>query len=340
MPTRYTKLKSRQSHLVLRYHSTETLLLKFFNDIFLSIDKGFGVVVMFLDLSAAFDTVDHSILLSILESKINIKSSALEWFRSYLKDRTQQVAIQNVTSERSFLNCGVPQGSILGPVLFNIYLFTLYNIFSDCGFQSIGYADDNCAYMKFAFSFQQTTLTDLVPRCMDKLSSWMSNHFLKLNDTKTEIIIFSSQEFAEHIKIHGTMTHTGQVIRFTNSAKYLGVYLDDRLDLDSHINAICSSSYRYLRKVSSIRSFITQSQTETLIHAFVSSRLDYCNAIFVGLKKSNITKLQRIQNACVRVVCQLNRRSSVSPYLRSLHWLPVNQRIVFKNLLIIYKVYQ
>ena len=124
-------------------HSTETLLVKFLNDILVAVDKSRGVVVLLIDLSSAFDTVQHSILLKILQESIHVKGVALEWFRSFLLGRIQSVVIDGVLSDWLTVTYGVPQGSVLGPILFNIYCRHIDKVFKNCGFTSASYADDN-----------------------------------------------------------------------------------------------------------------------------------------------------------------------------------------------------
>ena len=127
-------------------HSTETLLIKVVNDILIATDKKSATVLMLLDLSAAFDTVDHNKMCSILKNEIGISGVALQWFSSFLKYRTHKVKVGNSFSEEIILEFGVPQGSVLGPVLFNIYIRSFYNCISGTGFCVKGFADDHQVY--------------------------------------------------------------------------------------------------------------------------------------------------------------------------------------------------
>ena len=135
-------------------HSTETLLVKFLNDILVGIDKNTGTVVLLTDLSAAFDTVDHRRLLNILSHELNINGKAFQWFKSFLLNRTQRVLVGTTLSDPLELSFGVPQGSVLGPVLFNIYVHSLSSVFSQSGFQNLSYADDNAGYLAFSLPLQ------------------------------------------------------------------------------------------------------------------------------------------------------------------------------------------
>lgn len=317
-----------------KHHSTESLLLHFLDEILVAVDKKLGVVVLIIDLSAAFDTVNHHILIKILSNEIGVRGTALQWFKSFLCGRMQRVKVGNGLSEPLELSFGVPQGSVLGPVLFNIYMRSISNVYSSHSFSHHGYADDNSGTRSFSSVFQYQVLLNDIPDIISELKSWMKLHFLMLNESKTEIIVF--QNNLQH-PINGTFTNSGKCIRFSSVAKYLGVYLDSSLDFVSHINHITSECYMYIRKIKSIRKYLSQHECEILVHAFISSRVDLCNALFFGLPKSTLLKLQRIQNSAVRIIYNLKKRDSVKHYLKSLHWLDIEQRIVYKTLLFVFK---
>ena len=152
-----------------RHHSCETFLLKLIDDILVTVDSKLGVVVLIIDLSAAFDTVDHTVLLHILQSKFHINGSALTWLKSFLSGRTQRVKIGDSLSSSLTILYGVPQGSILGPLLFNLYCSSLTDAFAHAGFNSMGYADDSLGLRVFpAFSKLSTLFSD-VPSCLSSI---------------------------------------------------------------------------------------------------------------------------------------------------------------------------
>ena len=321
-----------------KHHSTETLLVHFLNEIMVAVDSKSGVVVLIIDLSAAFDTVSHSLLLNILFREIGLRGNALRWFKSFLLNRSQRVKVGDTLSEPLELSFGVPQGSVLGPVLFNIYIRSIAKVFARFGFSHHGYADDNTGSNPFNSLFQYNVLLKSIPDLLSEIKEWMDNHYLKLNTLKIEIIVFGSKSFLDtELSINGTFTNSGKCIRFNDIVKYLGVNLDNTLTLTPHINSITSACYLYLRKIRSIRKYLSQKDTETLIHAFISSRLDVCNSLFFGLPKYSLLKLQRVQNAAVRTIFSLKKRESVSDHITSLHWLTVDQRVAFKILLLVFK---
>ena len=318
-------------------HSTETLLLPLVNHILLSLDSNLACILLLMDLSAAFDTVDIDLLLHILESEMGIGGTALNWFASFLRGRSQKVLIDSSISDPLEVKFGVPQGSVLGPVLFNIYIRSLYYLIEENGFGTSGYADDNNAYHSFAVHFQFDIINLQLPSLMSKIKDWMNTHFLKLNPDKTEIICFFPDNINYNHTIRGTFLG-GDCIRFSSTIKNLGFNLDRFLKMDQHVNSIVSHSYKLLGDVARNRRLLSDEDTESLVHAIVSSRLDYCNSLFYGVNKSVVDKLQKLQNAAARLISKRRKRQSVRDVLNTLHWLPVEKRIIFKILIITFKI--
>jgi hypothetical protein len=320
--------------------SCESLLLKFVNDLFVNMENKRGVVVLMCDLSAAFDTVNHHKLLSILRDNLCVSGIALHWFESFLSGRCQRVVVKNSCSPLNRLAFGVPQGSVLGPVLFNIYTQSLSKVFSECNHKSLSYADDTTGYFSFNIETQDS-INVSVNKCINDVKVWMNMHFLKLNEDKTQIIVFGNNTLHQNLTLDkiSFIDSVGKLnyLPFAEKAKYLGVHLDNRLSFNSQINSVCSSCNYYLKEISSIRSFIGKAECESLVNAFVTSRLDYCNSLYVGISKTLISKLQKVQNSAARLILQKGKRDSISLCLSQLHWLNIEKRIAFKVLTIVYK---
>ena len=323
-----------------KHHGTETLLIKLVNDLLVGLDSRSGVVLVLIDLSAAFDTVCHNKLINILSNELKIQGVALKWFKSYLKGRTQRVLIDDHLSEPLELSFGVPQGSVLGPILFNIYVSSLSNVFINSGFQTLSYADDNAGYQVFTMSSTSNVLNLSIPSLLSNVSNWMQQFFLKINEDKTKIIIFGSRFFKSNLSIDTVTTESNEIIDIVDKVKYLGAYLDDRLSMKDHINKITSHCYSNLRKIKSIRSFLTQQQCELLINATVTSRIDYSNALFFNLNWSNcLAKLSKIQSYASKIILKRGRRQGL-PFperLNVLHWLSIKKRVAYKILLLVFK---
>ena len=311
-------------------HSTESALLKVHNDIALSVDAGSPAVLVLLDLTAAFDTVDHAVLVSRLEQYVGIRGTALQWFSSYLADRTFSVMIGELCSSHASLSCGVPQGSILGPILFSLYMLPLGSIIQRHNLSFHFYADDLQLYlpMKPNGHTAFTKLTD----CITEVKQWLARNFLHLNDSKTECILFGTSSM-----LNASTTDSGSLAPFLKSqVKNLGVTFDSGLNFDKQIKSVVKTSFFQLRLLGKVKPFLSRQDLEKAIHAFISSRLDYCNALFVGLAQSSISRLQLVQNAAARFLTGTSRREHITPVLSSLHWLPVRFRIDFKLLVFVF----
>ena len=320
-----------------RHHSCETLLLKLVDDILLAVDRKFGVVVLIIDLSAAFDTVDHKLLLNILRSKYKIVGSALEWVKCFLTNRTQRVKIGKTLSDSLTVLFGVAQGSILGPLLFNLYCASICEVFQSCGFMGMGYADDNIGSRIFPAATSLSTLGVSIPNCLRQIKKWANSHFLKINSEKTQVIVFGNNHFHSSFHTHTVMSDTGSMIPISKAIKLLGFNLDAKLTLDDYISNIVSSSNWILRNIQSIRKLLDKDSAETLIHCLITSKLDACNSLFPGMSRRNFAKLQLVQNTALRVVLQLRPHAHVSPHFVDLHWLRVEERSYFKLLSMVFK---
>ena len=318
-------------------HSTETALLKVQNDILRAVDDNKSVILLLIDLSSTFDTVDHLILLSRLWHRFGIKDNALAWFDSYLKARKQFVQIEDCYSSQRCLAHGVPQGSVLGPLLYLLHTSPIVDIINLHSLQYHLYADDSQIYI----SFKTDCFADLaqakssVELCVKVIDWWMTNNMLKLNQERTEPIVISSK-FRPRPAIKYVSVGDEQIL-FKSSARNLGVPFDECCNMEEHVKKICKTSYYHLRNISKIRKYLTEKTTEILVHAFVSSKLDNCNSLLYGLPKHMISRLQSVQNTAARIVTLTKKFDHITPVLIQLHWLPVHFRILFKVLLLVYK---
>ena len=318
-------------------HSCETLLVTVVNDILLNLDIGTCIVLLLLDLSAAFDTVDHDILLDILFREIGLRDTVLKWFTSFLKGRRQAITINGTKSEYRNNQFGVPQGSVLGPVLFNIYVRSFIQFLESHGFSIHGYADDHQVFKSFKIEFQFATIRHCLPKCLNLISLWMQKFFLKLNASKSQVVVFTPNSQSSSFVMQRVILTDGSFITISKEAMNLGILLDCSLSFGPHIDMVISQCYRLLRDISSVRKFLTTDNMKSLVNSIVVSRIDNGNSLFAGLSSHQISRLQRLQNACARTIYGTRRRDHVSGLLKQLHWLPVRQRIIFKVLCLIFK---
>ena len=222
-------------------------------------------VVVLLDLSAAFDTVDHNKLLSILEKDIGIAGTALKWFESFLKGRTQKVKIGSTYSEEMELLYGLAQGSVLGPPLFKIYIRSLHKYVEQTRLRIEGFADDHQLIKQFIVCLQRRALGADIVDCLNHISVWMNEFYLKLNPTKTKILVIAPPSIQPEIIIRGVFIGK-ECIRFVQSAKNLGVVIDDELSFTDHIRNMVKSSFLIIRKLTQVKGYLT---VEELQQAYI-----------------------------------------------------------------------
>ena len=315
--------------------STETALLRVQNDLLMSLDTKGAALLVLLDLSAAFDTIDHAILLQRLEHAHGLKDTALAWMKSYLSDRQQSVVINGTISAPKALEYGFPQGSVLGPRNWKRYSAPIGAIARKHNLSFHLYADDTQLYVTFSPKDKSDMEAAIakVEGCITDIKGWMSSNFLKLNDEKTEILILTKKNIdnAPGIKIGNA------VIPASASAKNLGVVFNKTLNMEAQINAVCKRAFWEIRKIGRIRPYLDDKSTAALVHSFVSSRLDYCNSLYHGLPKKQLNKLQRVLNCAARIVGKVKKCEHITPTLARLHWLPIPQRIVYKVILLTFK---
>ena len=322
-----------------QFHSTETALLRVQNDLLQAVDEHGGAVLVLLDLSAAFDTIDHVKLLNLLQNSFGIQGNSLNWFKSYLSDRTQSVLINGKKSKPCELIYGVPQGSVLGPVLFTIYTTPLGDIIRGHGLTFHLYAADTQLYVAFKpcqSISKQDTITR-IEKCVEDIRIWMADNLLKLNDDKTEVIVITSRDKLS-CEQNITINVGGcDIAPSKDPPRNLGVLFDSTCGLKHHINKICQSINYNVYCIGKIRKYLTQSTAEMMVNATITSRLDYCNSLLYGIHDDQINQLQWCQNNAGRIVTLTRKYAHFTPVLFNLHCLPVVYRIRFKILLLTYK---
>jgi hypothetical protein len=319
-------------------HSTETALLKVLNDILVSVDKGDGVILILLDLSAAFDTIDHNMLIDRLGEQIGVKGPALDWFKSYLSKRLQTIHVNGTSSSSTLVLFGVPQGSVLGPIKFSVYQSPLFDIARLHGVDVHLYADDTQLYVSYDLNSpeQLSAAVSKIEECIVDIRLWMSQNKLKLNDDKTELMYFSSRWKKQKVTPQN-LTIGDHSICPSSKAKNLGVIFDSHLTMEHHISSICKASSYHLRNIGKISKYLSTESLLKVVHAFISSRLDCNNSLLFGLPATQLKRLQMLQNTAARIVTKTRRKEHITSELIKLHWLPIKYRINYKILTLTYK---
>jgi len=336
--TQNSLLPARQS-AYRRHFSTETALLIVHNDIVRAVDRGDLVPLVLLDLSAAFDTVDHGCLLSVLERRFCVDGNALEWFKSYLSDRSQTFTAGQDSHGPVSVSCSVPQGSVLGPIEFIAYTEDVTELIAAYELSYHLFADDKQLYTAVRPSEVPAGCQRLVS-CISDLQQWCASRRLQLNASKTELIWLGPRAALQKLSVTDSSLVVGSTtIQPSSVVRNLGVLFDSELTFKHHVSKIVSSCFYQLRRLRQLKRHVDVNTMKLLISAFILSRLDYCNVLLSGLPMSTIRPLQRAQNAAARLALGLSPRDHVFAALKKLHWLPVTYRIQYKLSLMMFLVH-
>ena len=234
-----------------------------------------------IDFSSAFDTIDNSILVHRLHTYFGFTDTVLQWFSSYLTDRTHYYSLCNHCSDFAPVHSGVPQGSVLGPMLFTISFKPLSAIIDSHSIIHHSFSDD----LQLQMSAPPDRISELLhpmQSCISDVKAWATANMLKLNDSKTELMLVTSKRYKHPHNLPTSITMGNAQIPFKQSVKNLGFTLDCHLTMNAHVSNIARKCYFELRRLASIRRFLTSTATATLVSAFLLSRIDYCHSLLIG----------------------------------------------------------
>ena len=287
-----------------------------------------------LDSSAAFDCVDHNILLNRLEVDYGLGKEALQLIKSYLYQRTFSINLEGYESEPRISEFGVPQGSILGPFIYTLYTKYLEEIAFKNGLRINMYADDCIIY----FSFDNNNLAAAeknANNCLSEIKLWMNQNFLKLNTLKTQLKIYKPNMSKP---LNFCLNYNNCLISPTNFVNILGVRVGEIFNNKSFINKKIQVCNFHLKNLSNIRDALPHKARVIMITNLILTNLDYCNSILLGTNNNELKPLQLIINKSVRFIFNINKRTHITPFLKKLHILPVIYRIKYKVCLISYRI--
>jgi hypothetical protein len=302
-------------------HSTTTTLIKVVNDITESVDKGNLSILVLIDFSKAFNSINFSLLLNKLKERFNFSSSAITLINSYLSDRFQKVVVDE--NESSYLRCitGVPQGSILGPLLFTLFIEDLSDILKDVGFHL--YADDLQIYDHDL----PTNINGCVNRMnvvLNRVVQWANKNYLQINSEKTQAIVISGR-YRLSVSDISPIILNGTTIPYRDVVKNLGVFFDTRLNWKTHVNATCSGAYGVLSRLWCVAKHLPTETRKRLVIALILPRLIYCAPVYAGMQGYVWDKLKRTLNACARFVYRKGKYEHISEFtIKLLNCDPVN----------------
>ena len=311
-------------------HSTYMALIELYDKISLAIDKNEYSIGIFIDLSKAFDTLDHTILLKKLYH-YGIRGKAWDWFNSYLCNRKQCVCLNGIMSDYKLVTHGVPQGSILGPLLFILYINDIVNCSKYLLF--ILFADDTNLF----FSCKDIThLFNTVNSELDKLSIWFKANKLSLNIKKTNYILFGTKHLSA--AVFHNVSIDGQLLERVEYTKFLGVYIDEKLTWKKHIEHVAAKISKGLGAMGRIRNIVPSKSLLMLYHALVYPYLTYCNIVWGTACASVLAKLVSLQNRAVRLVTHSPFRSSCNPLYADLRLLKITDIVKFQTTQFMFKI--
>jgi len=301
------------------HHSTQSSLIRLVDQLQQKIDKGETNAAVFIDTSKAFDSVSHQRLILKLKN-LGVEGSELQWFTSYLTGRQQIVRVGKSLSPPLYIKTGVPQGSILGPLLFLVYINDLPDIFTSASVNL--YADDTVIY---AAGKSEKQLESVINEEMAKLTEWFQRNQLQLNQKKTVLMLFGTKANVDRMR-NLKITVGSEQIGTSESTKYLGVTLDSCLGFDSHIEKTCSSAGRALGMISRVKRQMPTACRKALVDSLVLPHLDYCDVVWSTGSTAALNRLQSIQNRSAKIILGVKNRVSSEWALGQLKWDQLDRR--------------
>lgn len=290
-------------------------------------DKGMNVAIVLLDLQRAFETISREILLHKLR-KYGFADTVLKWVQNYLKDRKQKVKCEDGISVERDIEVGVPQGSILGPLLFLLYINDLGKWLDKCKYHM--FADDTIVYLSME---NQNELVNQVNKELTVLNDWFNANKLKVNINKTKCLWVGKERPSNlNIKIDKDK------IQEVETAKYLGVFIDNKLNFKPHIDYVCKKISKKLGVLARVGKHLTIWSRKVIYNTIVFPHFIYCGTILHLANQESLNRLQKLQNRAMRIVLKMDKYTSIGRMLGVLEWLNVRQLLEYQVLVFIKKI--
>ena len=314
-------------------HSCETALVNMIDLWMNAIDSGKMVGVVLVDFKKAFDLVDHQILIDKLKI-YGIKGEALSWFNTYLTNRKQQVAINNCKSDFKQISYGVPQGSILGPLLFLLFIndLPLYtsNVFTDL------YADDTTLY-DVQDSMEQ--IENNLQSSLNNLQIWCRSNGMILNSSKTKVMLVTTYQKRQRLtNDQFDLTYNKESLNMISNDKILGVFVDNNLTWSNHIKHLTKKIASSIWLLSKIKKFLSQAHRVQFYKSYIQPHIDFCNIVWGSSSESNKLKIFRLQKRACKVILDYNVDDSIEA-MNSLKIMSIYDRLYLRKAKFMFKVY-
>ncbi len=317
-------------------HSTTTLLIHITSIIYNALNNNKVVSLILLDFSKAFDSINHNILIQNLKD-IGLSPLTLNWFISYLKGRKHRVISNEKISDWIKVINGVPQGSILGPILFSIYTRQIPTIFNyiDC----FMFADDTQLLKSYNIE-DSIKAIDEINNDLNILYQWCEKHYLKLNPKKCLHLIIGSNKNLKLLNNKGItdLKINDIIIPRCNEARNLGLIFDEHFSWEPHINFLIKSCFSSIKPLYRYKKQFNIKVKKILINNLIISKFDYCDIVYMHMSNILQKKLQKLQNICIKFIFNLKKFDHVQKYYDELKWINLSHRREFRLGCFIFKI--
>ena len=312
-------LISNNQHAYRKGHSTNTCLFEVLNYLYKLVDQKRHVAVVSLDLSKAFDTINLSLILQKL-SKMNCSENTLSWVESYLTNRSQRTKFQSFISQEEQVTSGVPQGSILGPLLFLCFTNDLAAaVEHKC--KMVAYADDTQLIVD---AKNEAQLKTAIEEIIQLAQTWYTQNSMKNNIGKTEILVVNNNQPNMEIRLNDEGEEI--VVKTKPVIKILGVLIDEKLNWEKQINNVKKKSLNTMRSLHRVNHLLPLKEKINLYNSLLTPQFDYADIIWGGCSKQNSNKLQIVQNFAAKSITGNKKYDSATASLKKLKFLTLQQR--------------
>ena len=316
-------------------HSTTTALVKITDDIRLGMENQEVTILTLLDFSNAFNTVNFDILLAILRS-LNISPTVIDWFRSYIHGRRQRIRVEDTLSSWCDVTAGVPQGGVLSPLLFSLFI---HSITSDLSSSYHLYADDLQIYCR-AKTSDLSLAIGKINYDLDKICAWSRSFGLNVNPQKTQAIIIGSSRIRSRIdfELLPTIIFDGVQVPLSETVRNLGVLFDGTMSWKPHVAEVSRRVFAAYSSLRRLKNFLPTKTKITLAQSLLLPIIDYADTCYPDLSGVLLNKIDRLQNLFIRFIFGLRKFDHISHHRSQLKWLPIRRRRDLHVLSLLYSI--